>query len=123
MSNGCGLNGEIIKTYIIDDTPGLSGCTLQIDEILSCSNSGITIFDTLLPAGDGNIDIGTPSRRFRNINTFSGTSTVWKSERIWATQVVETPILDLGLDLSGNTRQITANNSIIQDDILIGGDY
>ena len=32
-------------------------------------------------------------------------------------------ILDLGIDLSGNTRQITANNSIIQDDILLGGDY
>jgi hypothetical protein len=123
MSNGCTPNGEIIKTYIIDDAPGLSGCTLSVDEIISCSNSGITVFDTILPSTDDTINLGIPSRRFRDINTISGTSTVWKSERIWATTVVETPLLDLGLDLSGNTRQITANNSIIQDDILLGGDY
>ena len=60
----------------------------------------------------------TPSFRFRNINTISGTSTVWTS-----TDRVITPNLDLGLDSSGNTRTITANNSIIQDDCLLGGTY
>jgi hypothetical protein len=29
----------------------------------------------------------------------------------------------LGVDTSGNTRQITANNSVVQNDILIGGSY
>ena len=33
------------------------------------------------------------------------------------------PMLDLGLDSSGNTRQITADNSIIQDDDLNGGNF
>ena len=32
-------------------------------------------------------------------------------------------ILDLGFDSSGNTRIITANNSVVQDDILFGGGY
>ena len=59
--------------------------------------------------------IGT---RFRNINTVSGTSSVWTS-----TYSVNTPNLNLGLDSSGITRTITANNSIIQDDVLLGGTF
>ena len=47
-----------------------------------------------------------------------GTSTVWTS-----TGIIYTPILNLGQDLSGNTRIITAESSIIQDDILNGGSY
>ena len=117
-SNGCGSNGEIIKTYIIDEVPGLSGCTLAIDEIISCSLTGITFSDSLLPINDGTIDLGTPSRRFRDVNTISGTTTIWTT-----TGIIYTPILDLGLDLSGDTRQITAENSIIQDDILNGGTW
>lgn len=116
-SNGCGSNGEIIKTYIIEDYSSLSACTIvTTDEINSCSLSGITLSDSLLPINDGTIDLGTPSRRFRDVNTISGTTTVWA-----ATGIIYTPILDLGLDLSGDTRQITAENSIIQDDILNGG--
>lgn len=116
-SNGCGSNGEIIKTYIIDDYSSLTACTtVNTDEIYSCSLTGITFGDSLLPINDGTIDLGTPSRRFRDVNTISGTTTVWA-----ATGIIYTPILDLGLDLSGDTRQITAENSIIQDDILNGG--
>ena len=118
MSNDCAGNGEIIKTYIIDDTPGLSGCSLSVDEILSCSLSGITINDDLLPPINGTISLGSTLRRFRDINTLSGTSTVWTSY-----DRVITQNLDLGLDSLGNQRTITADNSVIQNDILLGGTY
>jgi hypothetical protein len=32
-------------------------------------------------------------------------------------------MLDLGVDSLGNGRQITANNSVIQNDTLLGGVY
>lgn len=43
MSNECGGNGEIIRTYLIDDYSIVTGCTIVVDEISSCSPSGITI--------------------------------------------------------------------------------
>jgi hypothetical protein len=64
------------------------------------------------------VNLGTPSRRFRDVNTVSGTSTVWTS-----TNQVITPNLNLGLDGLGNQRTITANNSVIQNDILDGDTY
>jgi hypothetical protein len=64
------------------------------------------------------IDVGSTSKRFRDINTVSGTSTVWTSSI-----KVNTPTLDLGNDYQGNLRQITADNSIIQNDTLLGGTY
>lgn len=120
MSNSCGVNGEIIKTYVIDTIPDVfSACTIiTTDELNSCSLTGITLTDSILPTPDSSIDLGSPIRRFRDINTVSGTTTVWT-----ATERVITPQINLGLDLSGNTRIITADNSIIQDDILLGGDY
>lgn len=118
MSSGCGINGDIIKTYVVDDIPGASACTISTDVITSCSLTGITLTDSIYPEIDGTIDLGTPIKRFRDINTISGTSTVWT-----VTQITHTPIVDLGLDLSAETRQITANNSIIQDDILWGGEF
>lgn len=113
MSTACGNNGEIIKTYVVESDL----CIINTDELNSCSLTGITLTDSILPSGS-TINLGTPSRRFRDVNTISGTSTIWTS-----TDKVITPTLDLGLDLSGNTRQITANNSIIQDDILWGGEF
>jgi hypothetical protein len=95
----------------------LSACTgVYTSNLYGCSP--ITIHDDLLPLNDGGSDLGTPVKRFRDVNTISGTSTVWTS-----TNKIITPELNLGLDSSGNTRTITANNSIIQDDILNGGDY
>ena len=58
------------------------------------------------------------SKRFRDVNTVSGSSTVWTSSI-----KVNTPTLDLGNDTQGNLRQITADNSIIKDDTLLGGTY
>lgn len=80
--------------------------------------SGITTSGDILPDTDNTISLGTPVRRFRELNAFSGNTSVWS-----ANQRVITPQLDLGLDSSGNTRIITADNSIIQDDCLEGGSY
>ena len=95
----------------------LSACTgVYTSNLYGCSP--ITIHDDLLPLNDGGSDLGSPVKRFRDVNTISGTSTVWTT-----TNKIITPELNLGLDSSGNTRTITANNSIIQDDILNGGHY
>lgn len=130
--NNCG-NSSINKTFILEPmsvtggTPTLSACTaLYTNEVISCSGdtiiqltSGSTIFNTnLVPSVDGTINVGTPVSRFREVNTYSGTSTYWT-----ATTSVTTAMLDLGLDSSGNTRQITANNSVVQNDTLLGGTY
>jgi hypothetical protein len=105
----------------------ISACTsIQTNKIVSCNNnteinlsSGQTIFNTnITPNVDATIDVGTTLNRFRNVNTVSGNSSVWTS----SIKVI-TPTLDLGLDSQNNIRQITANNSIIQDDTLLGGTY
>jgi len=80
--------------------------------------SPITLHDELIPSVDNSLSVGTPLKRFREINALSGRTTVFT-----ATTRVTTPILDLGFDSSGNTRIITANNSVVQDDILFGGGY
>lgn len=112
---------------ITGGTPIISACTaVYTDAIISCSGdaeidllSGQTVFNTsIIPRYDGIIDLGIPLQRFRDINTISGTSSVWTS-----TISVTTPLLDLGYDSMGNLRQITADNSIIQDDFLNGGIY
>lgn len=120
------IDGDLyVNGNIYNCSTGGSETTIYTDNIDECSISGVTInnnitvFHTeILPTSDTLINFGSPTRRFRNINTVSGTSTVWT-----ATGIIYTPILNLGQDLSGDTREITAENSIIQDDILLGGDY
>lgn len=122
-------NISLNKTFIISSTPvvPLIPCSAYtINFIFSCDGSKTFTFDgttitphkDIIPITDAVIDMGTPIKRFRNINTISGTSTVWTS-----TNVLNTPNLNLGLDTEGNSRIITANNSIIQEDILNGGTY
>lgn len=133
MSCGGNNTTNINKTFIIEPlsitggSPVVSACTVvYTNKVESCSGdteilltSGATIFNTdLLPTIDNSINLGSASRRFRELNSVSGTTSVWVAQ-----VRVETPLLDLGLDSSGNTRQITANNSILQNDILFGGGY
>lgn len=147
MSNNFCGNSDITKIFVVEPTNTVSfsaetinitgdatiggdiincgsGSTLYTENIVACEsgvtiNNAITVYTTeVLPTSDNLISVGSPSRRFRNVNTVSGTSTVWT-----ATGIIYTPILNLGQDLSGNTREITAENSIIQDDILNGGNY
>ena len=117
----------IIEAEILTGSTIVSACTAVFtDSVISCTSysqinlySGITEFNTnLVPDLDATIDVGTSIKRFRDINTVSGTSSVWTS-----TIKVTTPMLDLGNDSQGNLRQITANNSIIQDDTLLGGSF
>ena len=72
----------------------------------------------ILPINDGISNIGTPLKRFRDINTLSGTSSVWTSSNR-----VITPEVDLGLDVNNEIRILNADNSILQYDILNGGNY
>ena len=124
---------NINKTFIIESASALttgdtiSACTaVYTNNIIECDpESGVTINnilqysgDTIMPLVDNTINLGTPLKRFRDLNTISGTSTVWVS-----TNRIETPELRLGLDLSGNTRTITADSSILKYDTLLGGSY
>jgi hypothetical protein len=129
MDNCSQGNVNINKTFIISSTPiiPILPCTaVTTNTIFSCDNSTTFTFDSdtiaphksITPNIDNNSNLGTPSKRFRDVNTVSGTSTVWTS-----TNQVITPNLNLGLDSEGNTRIITANNSIIMNDILNGGIY
>jgi hypothetical protein len=98
-------------------TGGSGNCIteLYVDNLYDCV-SGITLHGDIIPVTDNTINLGTPIRRFRDINTVSGATTVWTS-----TIKVYTPELDLGVDSLGNQRKITANNSVIQNDTLNGG--
>lgn len=109
-------DGQSIFSTFTGNTSGDCITDLYVSNIFGCSP--ITIHQDLEPVTDNFINLGTPSKRYRDINTVSGTSTTWTS-----TTNVITPNLMLGLDSSGNTRTITANNSIIQDDCLLGGTY
>jgi len=98
-----------------------SGITVEdtfVVENISAVTTNINIYSYILPDSDNTIDLGSDLKRFRDINTVSGTSSYWTS-----TVKVSTPELDLGYDNSGDLRIINANNSIIQNDILVGGLY
>lgn len=134
-------NADIVKYTVVQPSPGsdITGSTSNFtvggdlyvcsgttftDTINPCTsgvtiNNNFTVYeDETVPTSDGTKSLGTPIRRWRNVNTVSGTSTVWTS-----TNSVITPNLDLGNDTLGNSRTITADNSVIQNDILLGGSY
>ena len=120
--SGGTINGDLTVTGNIINCN--SGSTIFTENIFPCEsgvtiNNAITVYQTeILPTSDDLINFGSPIRRYRNVNTVSGNSTVWTS-----TGVIYTPVLNLGLDFSGDTRIITAESSIIQDDLLFGGVY
>lgn len=118
-------SGGINKTFVIK--PSEESCNgVSTNHLFSCSGDTsislstgeIVIIGDLTPVQDGVGAIGLPNRRFREVNTISGTSTTWVS-----TVSVETSELILGDDSNGNNRIINADNSVIQDDILNGGDF
>jgi hypothetical protein len=119
-------NSNIRQNYIVTNTnefDTFTACTgIWTSNIYGCSP--ITIQDQLnlngdvLPNSDSTINLGSTLNRFRNINTVSGTSSIWTS-----TVKVITPSVDLGLDSNNESRVINANNSILQDDILMGGTF
>jgi hypothetical protein len=100
-------------------TGGTGSCIteLYVENIHSCT-TGITLHNDIVPSIDNTVNFGTPIKRFRDINTVSGTTSYWS-----ATVKVITPELNLGNDSLGNLRIINADNSIIQNDTLQGGTY
>ena len=119
-------NSNIRQNYIVTNTnefDTFTACTgVWTSNIYGCSP--ITIQDQLIlkgdtsPNSDNTINLGSSVNRFRDINTVSGTSSVWTS-----TVKVITPSIDLGLDSNNESRIINSNNSIIQNDFLLGGTY
>jgi len=132
------------KIFIIDDCnlpPPTTICPIKANIITACDSdntilltSGATIFNktiiieditingelnsNIIPSTDNTLSLGSQSRRFRDINTYSGSTTIWS-----VSQVVNTPEINLGLDSMSESRIINANNSIIQNDCLLGGTY
>ena len=122
--NTCGDNGLNVTFIVEGQDNTCSGISTNL--LISCSGNtsielstdDIRVKGNIIPKITDTYDAGTPLKRFRNINTVNGQSTVWTS-----TIQVNTPNLNLGLDTDGNNRIITADNSIIQQDILNGGNY
>ena len=121
-------SGGVNQTFIIKpgDTFDIPCSGISTNQIFSCDGDTSILLSTdyivveggIIPDVDGVRDLGLPNRRFRNVNTLSGTSTVWT-----ATEVFNTPDLNFGLYIDVNQRNITADNSVIQDDILNGGNF
>ena len=119
-------NSNIRQNYIVTNTnefDTFTACTgVWTSNIYGCSP--ITIQDQLIlkgdtsPNSDNTINLGSTLNRFRDINTVSGTSSVWTS-----TVKVITPSIDLGLDSNNESRIINSNNSIMQNDFLLCGSY
>jgi len=108
------LNDGSTVTTVINTFNSLSATTMSAGTL---TTGGITTSGDIILTTDNTFVIGTPIKRFREVNTVSGTSSYWKSTTVSATTI------DLGLDSSGNTRIINANNSIIKNDCLDGGTY
>lgn len=128
MKQCSSTSGGINETFIIKPGDDISvPCSgISTNQIFSCigdtsillSTDYIIVEGDIIPDSNGTRDLGLPNRRFRDVNTVSGTSTVWTS-----TDMVNTPNLNLGLDSDTNLRTINADNSIIQNDIIFGGNY
>jgi hypothetical protein len=110
------IQDNFIQLLISGNTSGTCTNDFYVANIYGCSD--ITLHNDIIPNVDATVNLGTTLKRFRDINTVSGTSTVWIS-----TISVTTPMLDLGLDSLGNSRIITADSSIIRYDILDDGTY
>jgi hypothetical protein len=106
----------IIQSKIISSESQTN--VISTNQISNLNSSGITLdCATLVPSYDNVSDLGSPIKRFRNINTVSGSSSIWNSNTI------NSDTLNLGYDSNNELRILTANNSIIKDDTLLGGYY
>ena len=141
MSSFCG-GGDITKIYVVEPVATIvqsltantiltgsltveddfyncgSGSTAFFNTISACTEDTINVGSSLTPVVDGSVDAGTPLRRYREVNTVNGMSSIWAS-----TVRVVTPEVTLGYDSQGELRILTANSSILQNDIINGGSY
>lgn len=118
-NNGDAINIEGIWTDIPNNALDNDSITIGTTEIelggTSTTLSGLTSVNATTFTGD---DIGTETKRFRSVNTISGSTTYWS-----VSEELQTPKINLGDDSQGTSRIITADNSVIQSDTLFGGDY
>lgn len=141
MSSFCG-SGDITKIYVVEPVETIvqsitagtivtgsltieddlyncgSGSTAFFNTISACTEDTINVGSSLTPLNDNTVDAGTPIRRYREVNTVNGMSSIWAS-----TVRVVTPEVTLGYDSSGELRILTANSSILQNDVINGGSY
>lgn len=129
---------NINETFIIEPaaesggTGTVSACTgFFTNLIISCDApdtqigldvSEITVSKPLVPVVDGITDLGLPLKRFRQLNTVSGTSTYWTSTNARINSLTVDTV-DLGFDSNGDHRILTANSSVLNFDILKAGNY
>lgn len=109
-----GGSGNCITDLFVTNMYGCSPITVHDNLILL---SGLTFSGDFVPDSDGSGNIGTPAKRFREVNTISGTSSYWTSTTVSATTI------NLGLDTEGNPRILNADSSILNNDCLEGGIY
>lgn len=124
---------ELNQTFVIEAPPNIGGgygCdNIIIDSVMSCSGDtiiklstdNVSINQTLLPA-TALVDLGTTVKRFRSINTVSGTSTYWTTNII-RSAVINAEAINLGSDILNNNRVITANTALLIGDSLGGQVY
>jgi len=141
MSSFCG-GGDITKIYVVEPVATIiqsltantiltgsltveddfyncgSGSTAFFNTISACTEDTINVGSSLTPIVDGSVDAGTPLRRYREVNTVNGMSSIWAS-----TVRVVTPEVTLGYDSMGELRILNANSSILQNDVINGGSY
>lgn len=128
---------NINETFIIEPvaesggTSIISACTgFFTNLIISCDADTqigldvgeITINQPLVPVVDGVTDLGLPLKRFRQLNTVSGSSTYWATTNANINSLTVSTI-DLGYDTDGNHRILTADSSVLNLDILKAGNY
>lgn len=125
---------NINETFIIEpvfltgNSTTWSACTgLYTNMVISCDSalymqfdsslSAITSNANLVPSQDNVYSLGSPTKRYRQINTMSGSSTFWAITNLSAGTI------NLGNDLSGNPRIITPDTIILNQDLLSSGFY
>lgn len=114
---GLTVNGILsANTTYTNQINSLSG-----DSSIIMGTGEISITQTLTPA-NGNVDLGFNLKRFRAINTISGSSSYWNSTTMTVGSLTANTI-DLGFDSGGDRRILTADSSVLKDDTLIPGFY
>lgn len=126
---------SIRETFIIDQSgnagSGTTSCELTVTNLLqSCSgdttismeSGAIVVSSTIIPETDNTSDLGITSRRFRQLNSISGTSTYWSTQSLDASNI-RTNMIDLGTDSQNNLRILNADSSVLANDTVVGGSY
>ena len=124
---------NINETFIIDveqTTGSTDTCQIYVSTVQSCSGdtaieltiNDIEINADINPISDNSINLGSSVKRFREINTISGSSTFWNSTNSNITNLTTSQI-DMGYDVGGDHRIITSNNSVLAYDLLNCGNY